>query len=546
MLQLERKVLFWSAIILLIGTLVLGFLPSINPINGIQAQNIIQLNPQQNIIPLINAAPENTIFQFATGTYYVGKLSLKHGQQFIGNGQVIFDGSRYVTNWEFDTSSNMWFSRVITNRNTIRESNLCLNSGQRCNWPEDLYVNDQFWVHVNSKASLTTGSWFLERTNSSEIVWVRQDLRSENVRLSVEPNLFSTGANGIVVDNIIVEKYASPLQASAIEIKGLRGKILNSTFRLNHAAGLEIWGEGLVENSHFVYNGQKGLGVAGVATIVRGNDISYNNQLSVDPNWDAGASKFSNTTNLLVENNTVNSNHGHGLWCDVRNVNCQIRNNSVNNNNRNGIFCEYGVSCVIEGNTLENNGWRSGDRLGDASITVLVANNSIIRNNTIYVKERGNAISVYEDSRQSDYPVLNSLVEGNRIYFLNSRGTSGYGAGVENVIFNRNVYYTNNPNYAHFFANNEKMSYNSFKNQGQESMGIILDVVMTPTPSTTHPPMIRTFTPTWSPTLSPTPVPSSTPTFVPTLTLVLTPEKKRYKITFSGEFIIEVEEIENR
>ena len=74
------------------------------------------------------------------------------------------------------------------------------------------------------------------------------------------PTGFGGDAEDVVLENLIVEKYASDAQEGAIFIDDARGWLLsNVVARWNHGAGLSFGPETEVQGGSFSHNGQVGI-----------------------------------------------------------------------------------------------------------------------------------------------------------------------------------------------------------------------------------------------------------------------------------------------
>jgi parallel beta-helix repeat protein len=119
-------------------------------------------------------------------------------------------------------------------------------------------------------------------------------------------------------------------------------------------------------------NGQMGLGGSGDQILVEANEIARNGFWSgIDPGWEGGGFKFSDTDGLVVRGNYSHDNNGFGMWTDWNNINTLYENNVVLHNAYAGIHVEVSYDTIIRNNVLiengavefKNEGWLWGDQI---------------------------------------------------------------------------------------------------------------------------------------------------------------------------------------
>ena len=132
-----------------------------------------------------------------------------------------------------------------------------------------------------------------------------------------------------------------------------------------------------VTNSRIQHN--NGVGIYGNGKQVRiVNNIVANNANGVSSDaemlWHSGGMKLVMIQDSFIENNTVYSNEGPGVWIDVSGDNILIKNNTIYNNTLAGIHYEISRNAVIRGNTLSGNGF--GDNRGWLHPTAIAISSS--------------------------------------------------------------------------------------------------------------------------------------------------------------------------
>src|SRR4029450_1301110 len=113
----------------------------------------------------------------------------------------------------------------------------------------------------------------------------------------------------VTIENLVIEKYASPTQLAAVGGPGGADWTIRwTTARYNHRTALALGPGTLVEHCQVHHMGQEGLSGGGNAsrrpTVIRSTEIAYNRTLTFNPGWDARGAKLSHTRGhgLLVEN----------------------------------------------------------------------------------------------------------------------------------------------------------------------------------------------------------------------------------------------------
>jgi hypothetical protein len=182
------------------------------------------------------------------------------------------------------------------------------------------------------------------------------------------PFAFRSDAADVVISGLEITDYRPGLVEGVIQ-DGRRWLVRNSHIHHNGEIGIHDLAEGRVIGNYIHHNGRYGIAGSGFV-LVEGNEIAYNaNEFGLT--GDSGATKFVYTTNLVIRNNYVHHNDGHGIWPDIDNVNVLTENNQVEANRGNGILYEIGCGPggVIRHNHVEGNGFpeRYADWMGDTA-----------------------------------------------------------------------------------------------------------------------------------------------------------------------------------
>jgi hypothetical protein len=243
----------------------------------------------------------------------------------------------------------------------------------------------------------------------------------------------------------------------------------------------------IVRGNYVHSNGELGLGGNGDDVLVERNVIARNNRLGFSGAWEAGATKFVKTRNLLVRHNCVHHNRGPGLWLDIDNVEAVIEHNVVFENDRAGIVNEISGSAVIRDNVVARNGYRKDNWLWNAQILVANSRETTVERNTVVVaREGGHGIAVIQQKRGAGgigaYNSHRNVVRGNVIADFSSGGLSGALASDELEELNRganrfdgNRYLVASSANRHWAWNGYVLDWQGMREAGQEANGQVVE-----------------------------------------------------------------------
>jgi parallel beta-helix repeat protein len=259
----------------------------------------------------------------------------------------------------------------------------------------------------------------------------------------VTPQLFKpSGADNVTIQDLIVEKYASPTASAAINLGYSPGGAENwlvtgSEVRWNHGAGIWMDMKTTARNNYVHHNCGFGFLGSGPGIVVEGNEIAYNNvsggssstTCGYNSYRGAGGSKWVWTETLIVRGNFSHHNDGPGLWTDINNIYSLYENNIVEDNARGGIFHEISYDATIRNNTLRRNGtakdwpwWTTG-----AGIEIVSSRNVEVYGNTL--EDNWQGITGLNDHRGTGnlgpYTLINLNVHDNLVTSRISDGGGG-------------------------------------------------------------------------------------------------------------------------
>jgi parallel beta-helix repeat protein len=340
-------------------------------------------------------------------------ISPKNGDTFTGEPGAILSGARVLT--AFTRSGDYWVAAGQVQEGG-RHGAFCQDGYPRCNYPEQLFLDDELLVHVGTLGEVAPGKWFFDYP--ADRIYFADDPTGRRVETSVAVRAFEATANNVTVSGLIVERYANQAQSGAIHSDGTTGWVISGNeVRWNHGVGVRVGTGAQLLRNNIHHNGQIGVGGGGTNALVEGNEIAWNNTNHFDWAWEAGGGKWAGTTKLTVRGNFAHHNGGPGLWTDIDNLDTLYENNTVEDNAWVGIFHEISYAAVIRNNVVRRNGFAHPEWIWGAGILVAASPNVEVYGNTLEANADG--IGAVQQSRGSGkygpYQVSNLWVHDNTI-----------------------------------------------------------------------------------------------------------------------------------
>jgi parallel beta-helix repeat protein len=394
----------------------------------------ITVAPGQSIQAAVAAVPAGAVILIKSGFHRMQTITPKSNQVFVGEPGAVLSGARVLSGWV--PSGSRWYVGGQTQQGSVNKYTMCRSTSPRCAYPEDLFINNVLKRHVASLAAVTAGTWFFDY--AADRIYVGDNPAGQLVETSVTPYAFTGTATGVKVRSLTIEKFASPIQRSAVE--GGAGWLLeDNEIRWNHGGGLEVAASRVARRNIVSHNGQLGIRGVGSNAVFEDNEIAYNNTAGVDDYWEAGGTKFVRCTNLVVRGNHVHHNDGPGLWTDIDNVDVLYENNLIEDNTRSGIFHEISWDAVIRNNTIRRNGtkrpfpfWTTG-----AGIEITTSSNVEVYGNLL--EDNWQGITGLDDHRgtsptgRGPWRLFNVRVHHNTVTVRSSPGSGGGRSGVHDT-----------------------------------------------------------------------------------------------------------------
>ncbi len=368
----------------------------------IASASTVTLTPGANIQAAINSNPAGTTFYLAPGVYRMQSLVPLNGDIFIGQTGATLNGSTLVTNWT--KSGSYWVSSGHQPVKTPPNKFSCQSPQAACTYPQDLFLNNKPLSHQLS-LPISSGQWYFDYAHG--LIYMADNPSGQTVELSVTPRAFMGKANNVKIQNLVIEKYASPLITAAVQPTGSGWIIQNNEVRFNHGEGIKTQGNNEQVLSNKVdNNGEEGMCAGGGSgDLFEYNNVYNNNFTHVAFGIEMGGGKFSATTNAQVINNTFSNNDGNGIWFDEQSYGSVARGNTVTHNTKDGIRCEYSHHCLISNNVLTYN--TQNQTTGTCTpngreITITASDYATVSGNTI----TSNCSGIFVGGQQQNEAVL--------------------------------------------------------------------------------------------------------------------------------------------
>lgn len=436
--------------------------------------------PGDDIQAKVDAHGSGASFLIKAGVHRLQEITPRSGQEFVGEEGAILNGAKVLTGWTRE--GGIWWTSDRDGGRRPNTSGSCQSGYPRCQYAEDLFIDDRPQRHVASVSDVTAGTWHFDYDNGR--VYVGSDPSGRTVERGLADRAFDGSASNVRIRNLVIEKYATRFQEGAIHGNESDGWIVeDNVVRLNHGVGIMIGNRMQVLANKIVSNGQLGLGGIGDDVLVEGNELAYNNYAGVSTGWEAGATKFVKTRNLIVRRNHVHNNYGKALWTDIDNIYTLYEENVVEDNGHQGIFHEISYDAIIRNNTIRRNGFERADSWVRAA-GIFIANSPNVEIYGNILEDNYHGITGVQqprgEGRHGPYLLRNLWVHDNEVRM--SRGLNGVARddGDEDVFsatgnnrFDRNTYIVSDTDKSWFAWDNGGRSWDSWRAYNHDVNGKI-------------------------------------------------------------------------
>jgi parallel beta-helix repeat protein len=318
----------------------------------------------------------------------------KSYDRFVGEPGAVLNGSKPLSS--FSRAGSHWVASGQTQQNPAVVGECRPSSYEGCKYADDVYFDDRPLSRVTSLAELGPGEFYFDYAGDK--IYLADDPAGHKVEAAVATRAFKgwgSGATGVVIRGLVIEKFAADAGTGAIE--ATEWTIEDNEIRLNHGSGIR--GGKVVRNNNLHHNGLLGLWAEGDDLTVEGNEFAYNNYAGFCSCWAAGGMRIQKAARVTVRGNYAHDNKGFGLWTDWDNIHVTYENNIVEDNTDAGIFHEASFDAVIRNNTVRRNGFAELGWIAGAGILLNSSGNVEIYGNTVDRNHHG--ISITQTDRGS-------------------------------------------------------------------------------------------------------------------------------------------------
>lgn len=372
--------------------------------------------PGASIQAAVERGGSGAIFCLRKGLHRAQAVRPLPKQRFYGEGETVLNGSRLLT--DFKREGAYWVaSSQLQPRPKHGE---CLAEAPSCDQPDMVFIDDKPLTRVTQKSALISGSFYIDDAGGS--IYLLDSPEKHKIEVTVASFAFESAAADVSINNITVEKYASPAQKGAIHAReGARWTIENCEVRLNSGAGISVGTGSRVRNCDIHHNGQIGIEGSGTDIHIEDNRIWQNNTHGFDARWEAGGAKIAVSNGVIFRRNHVYNNNGPGLWCDIDCHNVVYEENRVENNRDIGIFHEISFKAIIRKNVLTHNGLGDRGWFWGSDIVIAASQDVEVSDNTLTVAPGRCGIMLIDQGRRGEggktYKTRDNIIRDNQIKF---------------------------------------------------------------------------------------------------------------------------------
>ncbi|MEX6505871.1 right-handed parallel beta-helix repeat-containing protein [Jiella sp. M17.18] len=386
------------------------------------------------IQPVVDAAPAGASFCLAAGVHRAQTIAPKRGQSFFGEAGTVLSGARLLSH--FRAAGSHWTTH--SDPVPVARRGICLPQSPLCDRVEAVFLDDHPLAEVARIESVGPGRFFFDR--NSGLLAIGDDPAGHRVEMTAAAFAFlSNHAANASVENLVVEKYATPAQRGAIfddaDAAATGWRIAHNTVRLNSGLGILAGPSSTVAANRVVDNGQLGISLSSHDIAIEGNEVAGNNRRGYDPGWEGGGLKGAKAERIVIRGNFVHDNHGPGLWCDIDCRDVLYEGNRVEDNDGAGIFHEISFDAVVRDNVLSNNGRLAHGWYWGANVLIAASQDVLVTGNRIVVADDGTGIALVDQGREraggGTYRTQGNTVRGNTVRFTGAFARMGGVSDVE-------------------------------------------------------------------------------------------------------------------
>lgn len=352
----------------------------------VPVESDVRVEAGDSIQEAIDEAPIGGVVVIGSGEHREQSVTPREGQHILGEPGAILNGSRLLV--DFVDAGGVWvYSGIVLEG---QERGRCRWDAQGCGMPEQIFVDDVRLDRVAAERDLTEDTWFYDR--QAQEVRLGTDPTGKKVELAHLPFAFGGESRDVIIEGLIIEKYANPAQRGAISTHH-GWQVIGNEVRHTHGVGIRTFTETSIVGNKVHHNGQLGIGGGGVGVTIAENEVTDNGLAGFSPSWEAGGVKQVFVFGLTMRDNRVLRNLGPGLWTDAGGDDTTYENNLIVGNEHAGIKHEISGSAIIRGNVILSNGFGTDERW--AGILIRESGPVEVRDNVL--ADNTSAVILYQD-----------------------------------------------------------------------------------------------------------------------------------------------------
>lgn len=349
------------------------------------------------------ARPGDTVI--AEGCIYREHIEIDKPISIVGEPGAEIRGSDIWSGWKKREDRRWVSTRTLPAFPETMDQIVCMPNTDRCHWPEQVFVDGNALTQVGSASAVRSGEFFVSRQRK---VILKDDPRQKLVEVTVRREWIvgtTSSASDVTIGNVDMRHAANsgrtgallnrPCQTCYLDA-GANWTVENSTLSDAHGGNVSlkggVRGHAILDN-RILRGGQIGIHGAGDGSVIRGNEIAFNNteQFCYEVRCgthrgigETGGAKFSSNVDYTTfDSNVIHDNYGHGVHYDGDCSNNTISNNRVHDNARKGIHYELCHSGEIFGNIVYNNGWATTTGVRGSGIVLQNSSSTEVYDNTV-------------------------------------------------------------------------------------------------------------------------------------------------------------------
>jgi parallel beta-helix repeat protein len=388
----------------------------------------------------IDAAPPGGTVT-AEGCIYRERIEIDKPISIVGEPGAEIRGSDDWSGWK-KRKGRLWIStRTLPAFPETMDQIVCMPGTDLCHWPEQVFVNGNALTQVGSAPAVGQGEFFVNRNRK---VILKDDPRENLVEVTVRREWIvgtTSSANDVTIDNVDMRHAANSGRTAALLNRpcqtcyldaGANWTVENSTLSDAHGGIVSLKGGDrghTILDNQILRGGQIGIHGTGDGSVIRGNEIAFNNTErfcyevkcgTLSGIGETGGAKFSsNVDDTVFDSNVIHDNYGHGVHYDGDCTNNTISNNRIYDNARKGIHYELCYSGKIFGNVVYHNGWATTTGFMGSGIVLQNSSSTEVYDNTVAWNAEG-IVVLATDREGTAYDLVHDVhVHDNTIFASN-------------------------------------------------------------------------------------------------------------------------------